>query len=298
MFGHKELERITEGFVGKLGLYIKYLDTEEVFQHEADVPFPAASVIKLPLLIEVFRRVDTGKLHWKNRYRLFNSYSKIFATGSFRHFKYEPEISLRDYVWFMIATSDDVATDFLFDLVGFQPVNDLLESMNCFNTRANFSLGDWHYNMAGMTGMPKTEQNDQIAREKLLANEEDPVSIAWSMSLDNNVASARDMGILLEALYRNQAAKVSACEQMVTILKQSLNRSMIPRFISPSIEVAHKYGGSRGIKNDVGIVYFSSSPVIVSAFTLDLEGQGKGSDIIAGISREIARDVQPGSLVS
>ena len=301
MFSQDELNTILSGFDGEMGLFIKNLGTGEEFEHEADVPFPTASVIKLPLLAAVFKKIYAGVLSLDHRYRLQDIYSRIFATGFFRYLQDEPEISLRDYIWFMIATSDDVATDFIFDLIGFDYVNDLLKELGCSNTRASFHMGDWQYNMVGMDGYPQNRMNDEIAREKYITASREgnqPDALAWHKTLENNAASARDMGIILEGLFKNRIVKPDASRQMLDILKQSLNRSMIPRYLDSNVQVAHKYGGSWGIKNDVGIVYFKSAPVVISAFTLTKRTTGEGGDLIAQISRSVARKMSPESITA
>ena len=53
-----ELDRLG----GDKGVYVKNLTTGETFAYGEDIPVVAASVIKIPVMIEVFRAAQAGEL--------------------------------------------------------------------------------------------------------------------------------------------------------------------------------------------------------------------------------------------
>lgn len=58
----QQVERIEKATPGQLGVYVKRLDTGEVFAHQADRPWYLASSAKLPIAIAVLQEVEAGRL--------------------------------------------------------------------------------------------------------------------------------------------------------------------------------------------------------------------------------------------
>lgn len=58
----QQVGRIEKATPGQLGVYVKRLDTGEVFAHQADRPWYLASSAKLPIAIAVLQEVEAGRL--------------------------------------------------------------------------------------------------------------------------------------------------------------------------------------------------------------------------------------------
>ncbi len=58
----RQVDRIEKATPGQLGVYVKRLDTGEVFAHQADRPWYLASSAKLPIAIAVLQEVEAGRL--------------------------------------------------------------------------------------------------------------------------------------------------------------------------------------------------------------------------------------------
>jgi beta-lactamase class A len=59
-----------ENFDGEVGLYVRHLQSGEEFGHQADVDFLTASVFKIPVLVELFRQVDSGLRSFESQVRI------------------------------------------------------------------------------------------------------------------------------------------------------------------------------------------------------------------------------------
>jgi hypothetical protein len=57
-----ELESIIKPLAGKIGVYYKDLVTGLTIEYNADEPFIAASIIKLPILVAVLQEIEDGNL--------------------------------------------------------------------------------------------------------------------------------------------------------------------------------------------------------------------------------------------
>jgi beta-lactamase class A len=105
------------------------------------------------------------------------------------------------------------------------------------------------------------------------------------------------MALLLKRLTNGTFVSREVSDQVLEVLRACDSRDRIRKPLRRDVTVAHKTGGSHGIKNDVGIVYFGLGPVILCGLTLDLQGSGRGADLIAEIARAVAQNVQPDVLV-
>jgi beta-lactamase class A len=57
-----ELQPLLEKHRGDVGLMVKNLDTGETYQYHSDDVMPTASLIKFPVLIELYRQAEQGTL--------------------------------------------------------------------------------------------------------------------------------------------------------------------------------------------------------------------------------------------
>jgi hypothetical protein len=79
------------------------------------------------------------------------------------------------------------------------------------------------------------------------------------------------------------------------MLGLAANRDMIPRYLDPGVDIAHKFGSSGRIKADVGIVYLPGGPLVVSAFAL-AAAAADGAAAIAELTRLAAGALAPASV--
>ncbi len=104
----------------------------------------------MPVLVELFRRVEEGTVSLDERRCLPRDTSRQFASGHLRWLRDEPGMSLRDYARLMIGVSDDMATDVLMELVGLDNVNVTMDELGFQKTRVTMNMGRWHYTMVDM----------------------------------------------------------------------------------------------------------------------------------------------------
>ena len=292
-----EAEALCREFGVNLGLCVIDIATGEGLEIDATSSYPAASVVKLPLLLEVLRRVEAGEFDFRGRHVIRPTYSTAFATGYLKYFEDPLELSLRDILIAMVTTSDDVAADYLFALVGEPAVEGLVAELGLTGTHVRMSLGDWHYAMVGMRGKEKCSNNDAEAKRRYQAGDTDMPGLSWSSSAENNVVSARDMARLLQLLQQGTCISPTVSRNALELLSRCADRDRLRAHIHPSVAMSRKTGSSYGIKNDVGIIFFRDRPVIVAALTFDPEGSKRGGELIARIGRLIAERAEPGAAI-
>ena len=288
-------DQIAADFHGRIGFYIEDLTTGITYEHNADQRFPTASVCKVPVMIELFRQVEVGTLSLDERRRLQGNIS-THGSGTLKLMEDAPELTLRDYCRLMISISDNMATDFLLGVIGLESVNATLDVMGFPNTRTSVTLGRYHYRMFGMDDVPCNRENDVLQHKRAETHGTDFNSVSFQDSLENNVATPRDMGSILNQLHAGQVVSPQASAAMIDMLKMCNDRRMIPRDLKPDIPTAHKIGSSGRIKGDVGLVFLPTGPLVVSAFALANSDGARGDEAIAEITQLSVEALSPESI--
>ena len=210
-----------EAFGGDTGVYVKNLVTGETWSRGADVPVVAASVIKIPVMIEAFAQRERGELDFDEIHALRDE-ERLPSCGTLKAMHTGIEMTLLDLIKLMIIVSDNTATNIMIRRVGMENVNKTLRALGCERTTLNRLLFDREASQRGI----------------------------------KNFITAGEMGMLLERLYGGQVVSKDADREMLDILLDQRLNGKLPFFIdSMGIDIAHKTGEDDGITHDVGIIY-------------------------------------------
>ena len=117
------------GFHGEMGVYAKNLDTGELFAVNADQRFPTASLIKVAVMAEVFRQMGAGKFGKDAPVTLHDSDKAGDETVPLDMLHDGTVLTVSDLLKFMIAYSDNTATNLLVAKVGTKNVD--AEAQGC-----------------------------------------------------------------------------------------------------------------------------------------------------------------------
>jgi len=232
------VEEIAACLDGVMGVAILDLTGGRILLRNADRVFPAASSIKIAILLELYRQDQEARAGAKGKAKLDDIYtfdpkdlvedSRIMAgltAGVTR-------ITNRDLAQFLVAVSDNAAANVLYDRVGKDNVNAMLHSL----------------------GLPKT-----LLRRKMM-------DIAAARRGDENIATPQEMVRLLEAIFKEKALDKQATAEFIKQLS-TLKQSYLPRYVPESVQVANKPGELEGVRNDSGIVFAQNQPFAISVMT-------------------------------
>ena len=242
---------------GQVGLVVKDLGTNETMQWAAQEPFPAASLIKIPVLLEALRQHQNRQLKLDESITIRNE-DKVGGFGILKELKNISSVSLLDLLTLMIIMSDNTAANLCITRVGISAVNKTLASLGLSGT------------------MLQRKMMDMAAKERGL----------------ENFTTPSDMAKLLELFGRHSVLTPNSCELAMDIMKRQQVNDRLPLFLPPEVAVAHKTGEWIGVRHDVGIIFAESGPLVIAALTKDINTQidkrfigGGASALIAQISR-------------
>lgn len=192
--------------------------------------FHAASTMKVPVMIEVFRQVQAGRFAMTDEIVLKNEFRSIVDSSTFSieddsddssYAHLGTPMSLADLTYNMIIVSSNLATNLVMDVLS-------ADSVQATSER----LGTTH--MQTLRGV-----EDLKAYEQGLSNR----------------ATSRDLARLLTHLMNGSAVSRQADAAMRQILFDQRFNEMIPAGLPDDVQVAHKTGQITRINHDAAIVY-------------------------------------------
>lgn len=321
---HDRIVAISSELDGTVGVAARNLASQASVCVNADELFPMASCFKIPIMVEVMRRVDAGALRLDDRLALTEADKSPGST--LIHCQEGLRPSVRDMLYLMITLSDNTATDMLWRLVGLGAVNETmrkldLATIDCFMPNREYYLmecgagSDWR-GLSGAETVAKwrsfearDEHEDAVQRvleenarlsgagfqhlydERWGLDEscgyEDAFAIDQAL---DNPGSPRDMAELLAMIVESRCASAPSCRLMIEIMSRQEWREKIPAGLPPGLRVANKTGGVSGTSNDAAIVYApSGAPLVMVVYCkgLSYSAKERASQAIAGIAAEL-----------
>jgi beta-lactamase class A len=234
---------------GVMGVAILDLATGQKYLLHADEVMPTASSIKIAILAELYRQAQQGKVKLTDFYTLEQA---DLVGGSGISSVLTPgmtRLTLGDVAGLMISVSDNSATNVIIDRLGMENVNALVDSLGLTHTRLRRKMMD----------------------------------LKAAAEARENVATPREMMMLLENLYRGKVLNQQMTENFFHLLSVH-KESYIPRNLPEDLKVANKPGELEGVRNDSGIVFAGKRPYVISVMTTYLKRERDGGDAITRIS--------------
>jgi beta-lactamase class A len=243
-----QLAAFTSRAPGHVALEVQDVATGETTGINQFAEMPAASTIKIPVMVEVFRQLALGRFDL-NRVIHLESSDRDSGWGDLCNARAGNGYSVSQLLSLMIDESDNTATNMLIRLVGRQHINATMHRLGLGHTR----LGDF------------IRSNGPIR---------------WALR-----SSPSDMTHLLVAMARNQLIDTWSSRAMIAILERQHHNSLLPEPLPPRTVIAHKTGSLHDTLNDVGIVYQAGDPYVIAVMTTDLPDLDAGRLFIRGVSR-------------
>ena len=261
----KILEHIADDDID-FGIAINHIESGEKIYINENMPYPLASVMKVPVMVEVFKQAQENKFNLDDRLTLQIKY-KTLTTGVLLYMQDGLKPTIHDLVTLMIIISDNTATSMLMELVGPDNITTTMHSLGLNSIYVNMTI---HEMFLHAWDIPErkdisVEELRQIAKSKPM----DYNSRTFSRGSDNCVSSAKDMTQLMTMIYNGEVVNRDACDNMLTILSHQQANDRVPLYL-PWYSVYHKTGTMRGIRTDSGIIYCNEkSHVAFSVFSFD-----------------------------
>jgi beta-lactamase class A len=232
-----------------IGLDVLDLNTGYHTGFNAAKSMPAASTIKVPVMVEVFEDLEAGLFDLNRRVTLEPG-DRDDGSGDLAYGAIGETFSVSELLAKMIDVSDNTATNMLIRLVGRRNIN---------RRMADLGLEHTH-----LTGDVRTD--------------------AWSIRQALRTSPA-DLVHLLMMMARGELVDEWSSNEMIALLKADRINTLLPEPLPDDVAVAHKTGSLFDTLNDAGIVYAGDAPYVIAVMTTALPSQDLGRTFIRHISR-------------
>jgi beta-lactamase class A len=217
---------------GVLGVAVIDLKTGKRWGYHADTVFAQASLIKVPILIEVFRLKELGQLRFEEKVTID---PKILVGGSGvlqDRLKNGPlTVPVEEIVREMIASSDNTATNWLIQRVGMANVNKTMRELGFAETKL---------------------QRIMIDSAAALRNEE-------------NISTPNEMAAIFERIHRGNVLTPASRDGMLAYLR--MVGGGMKKGLPDGVDLASKTGELEGVRTQTGIVYLKERPFVLSVMS-------------------------------
>jgi len=197
------------------GVFMVDLDTNAYVDLNGNMVFPAASMIKVPILVAFFQDVDAGKIRLDEQLALTED---VIAEGS-GDLQYQPigsKYSALETATLMIVISDNTATNMLIKrLGGKEALNQRFQSWGLTHTVINNPLAD-------LTG--------------------------------TNTTTPKDLVSLMALVNRGDLVSLRSRDRLLEIMRRTETNTLLPQGLGPNATIAHKTGDIASTVGDVGLV--------------------------------------------
>jgi beta-lactamase class A len=215
---------------GEIAAYYQDLHTGRSWGWNAEQDFPAASVIKVPILLAVLQAAQQGQISLEQKLAVEFKHH-VGGAGVLFELHDGIEVTVLDLCRLMIVISDNVASNLLLDLLG-------EGAMAAF-----FAQLGLQRSVLGRRFMEQARPGH------------------------DNRTSANDMGVCLAALARGELLDRSHTNQALSMMRRQQFREKIPLMLPPELSVAHKTGELDGVRHDAGLIEVPEQPYVLVLLT-------------------------------
>jgi beta-lactamase class A len=243
-----------ENYGGIAGVYVQDLEGGWSYGVRPDEEFFSASIIKVPVMVAVYRKVDEGEISFS---QMVEIQADDWASGAGWLQWEQPgtKQTVGDLLYLMMGQSDNVATNALVRLVGGREhVNEVALSLGAKNT---------------------------VLYQKLSSER------AAVPSLDNRT-TPRDMATMMEKIATGEAASDASCKDMIALMYQNELDWWLDAGLPANVWAANKAGWLYEVFNEAGIVEDGDHPYVVAILSkYGPQNPDQGRLLIEEISRTV-----------
>ncbi len=252
-----KLQKEIIGFHGDIGIYVKHLKSNKVVEIHADSIFPTASIVKVPLLVGIFQKIQDKNLslNQKFTYRDSRTYG---GSGLMQFYKDSTQTDLSTMIALMLTYSDNVASIWCQELAGGGlEINPLMDKLGLTHTKVN---------------------------SRTIGRESDWKKYGWGQT------TPKEMAQLFEYIRKGEVISPAISDKMYRFLKnQYYNERSLSQFPA-HINCISKTGSVNEARAEVVLVNAPHGDFVFSVFTKNNKDQSwTNQNQAEELTRRIAR---------
>lgn len=250
---------------GNFAVAFKDLTTGEEILINEHTLFHAASTMKAPVMVEVYKQATTGKFSLKDSILIKNEFKSILDSSTYSLtaesdsdtliYKHIGEKrTVYSLLYDMIIISSNLATNLIVELVDAKNVTQTMRDIGANDIQVLRGVEDGKAFEAGL----------------------------------NNQVTAYDLMLLYETIANEETVNAEASMAMIDILLDQRFNDIIPAKLPKEVKVAHKTGSITGVRHDSGIVFLPDGrKYILVLLSKDLQDADASIESMATVSEMI-----------
>jgi len=259
-----KISNLTNAQEGDFAVSFYDLNTKTTFGIHDKNEFHAASTMKTPVMIEVFKQIKEGNLKLEDSILIKNEFRSIVDKSPYKmdigsdsddviYKKIGIKMSVYDLVYQMITVSSNLATNILIDIVDPKKVTQSMRDLGAMDIQVRRGVED---------------------------------TKAFDLGL-NNTTTAHDLMLIFKALANKEIGDLDY-DKMIGILADQKFNEIIPAKLPKNLKIAHKTGSITGVQHDSGIVFLPDGrSYVLILLSKNLKDVEKGVDILSEITKMI-----------
>lgn len=248
----EKIEELLATYTGRWGMMIMDQSTQERFELNPTMIFPAASMIKVPIMYEIMCQVADKLIHLDD-ILIVESNQRVGGAGILQELRPNITMTVKELVTLMIILSDNTATNLLINLIGMDAVN---------------------------TRMSKLGLKSTVLRRHMMDFEA-------AQSGKENETCATDLILLFDIIEKKLHLPQEYGELMLDILKRQQVQDKLPFYLPETTILAHKTGTLDKVEHDGGILFLPEGSYLICILTADLKENYQGLQLVASLGKII-----------
>jgi len=266
------IQKIIDSSGAEVAVVMRTLDSKSELALDPDKEFHAASTMKVPVMIQIFRDADAGLLRLDDSLPVHATFPSLLDSSPFAvdraddsdstlYLRLGGKASVRELLELMITRSSNLATNLLIERVGAERAQQTARFLGAWSIQVLRGVEDGKAYRAGL----------------------------------NNTTTARDLGVLLAAIAQGRAASAASCDEMLAILGRQEFNEGIPAGLPAGTRVAHKTGWiGEVVYHDAAIVYPArGGSYVLVVLTGGIKEDSVSHNLVADLSRMVYEERAP-----
>lgn len=260
-----QLEALIRSHKGEFAVAFSDLKSGERLLINERTNFHAASTMKTPVMIEIFRQVSANMLSLDDSVVVRNSFRSIMDGSEYAmdlsedsddglYHSIGKKQTVRELVFKMITVSSNLATNILIEMAGPENIMRTMREMGCNDIRVLRGVEDGKAFAAGR----------------------------------NNTTTAYDLMLIFEQLAQKKVVDAESSEAMLAVLRAQKFKDMIPALLPKDVVVAHKTGSITNVQHDSGIITLPDGhQYVLILLSKNLKDNKDGIGVLAQLSKAV-----------
>ena len=245
---YEKIEKIIDEYKTKdsiISILVKDFEGNVIVEYNPNIKANSASCIKVAIMVAVLKKIQTKELNL-NQVLEFENTSLAYEKYDGIYNEIEKKASILELLTFMIINSDNLATNILIDLLGFDYYNNFFLEIGLQDTKLNRMMGIYNLNK-------------------------------------ENYTSNKDMYHLYKQLLEEKILNKELCKIAKSILHKQRSKTLSQRYIYEDIEVYHKTGALSylNLRNDCGC-FITNNKTYYFGFFLEQMASKEEASILIG----------------